>query len=109
MDFDGGPRDVRLLRGVAAVAAASHAPFFHSVAPRLLRLDSIRDLPRVQEVPALFQDAGKLEWNLFRSEADSRCVGPLVGRPLHRTPYTANDTDSSFNYAETIAADGAKR
>jgi type VI secretion system protein ImpC len=107
MDFGASPRDVRLLRSVAAVAASTHAPFFHAVAPSLLKLESFRDLPRVQEVPALFQGAGSLEWSLFRDTPDSRCVGALMGRPLHRTPYTANEADSSFGYTETIAADGA--
>jgi type VI secretion system protein ImpC len=107
MDFDATPRDVRLLRSVAAVAASTHAPLFHAVAPSLLKLASLRDLPRVQEVQALFQGPGSIEWNTFRNDPDSRCVGALLGRPLHRTPYTANDTDSSFGYTETIAADGS--
>jgi type VI secretion system protein ImpC len=87
MAFDTSPRDVSLLRQMAAIGSMAHAPFFAAASPALLQLPTLVDLPRLENAHVLFSGAAALEWNQFRETAESRSGGLLVGRPLHRAPH----------------------
>jgi type VI secretion system protein ImpC len=108
MDFDGSSGDVRLLRQLSAVSAMAHAPFFSGASRELLQLASWRELPRMRSVQSTFDSPTKIAWHALRDASDSRAAGLLVGRPLYRLPYSADLADTTFVYAETVAADAAE-
>ena len=104
MAFGSTPRDVRLLRQIAAVATMAHAPFFAAASPQLLQLGVPSDLPRVEDVGVLFEGPSALDWKALRDSEDSRACGLLVGRPLLRPPHTRA---ANFTYAERTASSDA--
>jgi type VI secretion system protein ImpC len=106
MEFGPDPADVTLLRRIAGIAAMAHAPFFASASPRLLRLDSWRELSAVTEVRGVFEAPAFTAWNALREEPDTRYVGLLLPRYLVRRPYTPFAADTPFGFAERVASDG---
>jgi type VI secretion system protein ImpC len=105
MEFDASPRDVQLLKAMAAIGAMSQAPFFAAASPRLLQLGSWRDLPTVADPRVIFEGARTIGWNSLRDQEDSRYVGLLLPRVLLRSPHNASDVDR-FVYTEGISAEG---
>ncbi|MGO8992075.1 MAG: type VI secretion system contractile sheath large subunit [Polyangiaceae bacterium] len=106
MAFDSTPRDVQLLRQMTGLATMAHTPFFAAASPRLLQLDSWRELPRVRSARAVFEATSQRAWSILRDAEDARTAGLLVGRPLHRAPYGGAPADVCFDYTETIGAHG---
>ncbi len=106
MEFGPDPGDVRLLRSVAGIAAMAHAPFFASPSPRLLQLESWRDLQTVTEVEGVFEAPRFTAWNALRDEPDARYLGLILPRYLARRPYASLEGDGPFGYTEQIASDG---
>lgn len=106
MEFDASPRDVGLLRNVGAIAAMAHAPVFAAAAPRLLHLDSWRELTSLHSATAVFEGPQHVAWRSLREADDSRALGLLVGRALYRAPYDDGLSAQSFAYSETVGAAG---
>ncbi len=107
MEFGPDPRDVSLLRKIAAVAAMAHAPFFAAASPRLLQLTSWRELPSVTEVRGVFEAPRFSAWNALRDRPDARYVGLLLPRCLIRRPYDPLEAETPHGYAEKIESDGS--
>lgn len=97
-EFDHSPPDVELLRGLAQVAAAAHAPFISAPKPSLFQMESWQELSNPRDLTKIFESPEYAAWRSFRSSEDSRYMGLAMPRFLARLPYGAKT-----NPAEGIA------
>jgi len=85
--FDHSPPDVEILSGMAQIAAAAHAPFFAAAAPKLMNMESWRELSDPRDLTKIFQTADYAPWRSLRESEDSRYIGLTMPRNLARLPY----------------------
>lgn len=85
--FDHRAPDLAMLKGMAQVAAAAHAPFITNPSPRLLNLDSWQDLSKPRDLTKIFTTPEYAPWRSFRESEDSRYVTMTMPRFLAREPY----------------------
>lgn len=96
--------DVGMLRKIAGVAAAAHAPFFAAADPELLGLDSYEQLLQRQKLSGVFSDPSRAQFASFRDSEDARYVGLVLPRMLLRAPYGPDGVPvDGFNYEETVS------
>ena len=107
--FDHSGADVDILRGMAQIAAAAHAPFIAGTAPSLLDLDSWQDISKRKDLATLFQTPPYAEWRALRESEDARYIGLAMPRFLARRPYGKNNPVDEFDFEEeTNGADETK-
>ena len=101
--------DVDVLEAVAAVAAASFAPFVCAAAPPLLDVERFAELDRELDMAYLREMEGNARWARLRRQPDARFLGVVVPRVLVRAPYRAADPRrfDGFGYRESVAPDGS--
>ncbi len=88
--FDQSPPDVEIMRGMAQVAAAAHAPFLASPKPTLFQMESWQELANPRDLTKIFQTPEYAAWRSFRQSDDSKYIGLAMPRFLARLPYGAN-------------------
>ncbi|MEI8266715.1 MAG: type VI secretion system contractile sheath large subunit [Betaproteobacteria bacterium] len=88
--FDQSPPDVEIMRGMAQVAAAAHAPFLASPKPSLFQMESWQELANPRDLTKIFQTPEYAAWRSFRQSDDSKYIGLAMPRFLARLPYGAN-------------------
>jgi type VI secretion system protein ImpC len=108
--FDHRPEDVALLRDLAKIAAAAHAPFITSAAPSLMQMDSWSELANPRDLSRIFSTPEYVAWRSLREEEDMRYVGVCMPRFLMRLPYgAATDPLDAFAFEEeTEGADPSR-
>ncbi len=108
--FDHSPPDVELLRGIAQVSAASHAPFITGAAPTLMGMESWTELSNPRDLAKIFSTPDYAAWRSLRESDDSRYLGLAMPRTLARLPYGAKtDPVEEFDFEEdTAGADSSK-
>jgi type VI secretion system ImpC/EvpB family protein len=79
--------DLRTLRGVALVAAASFAPFVAGADASLLGCDSFQELELPLDLPRTFRGVEYTAWRALRESDDARFVALTLPRLLMRAPY----------------------
>ncbi|WP_313537521.1 type VI secretion system contractile sheath large subunit [Sphingomonas sp.] len=112
--FDRSVPSQKLLRDIAQVAAAAHAPFLGAAAPNLFDLDSFQDLPKPRDLSKIFDSVMMAEWRAFRESEESRYATLTLPRVLMRLPYDPVDNPvEGIDYSEytrsaqrQVAADG---
>src|SRR3954465_8063921 len=87
--FDHTPPDVEILAGMAQIAAAAHAPFLTGAAPKLMNMESWRELAAPRDLTKIFQTPDYAPWRSLRESDDSRYIGLAMPRYLSRLPYGA--------------------
>lgn len=99
--FDHSSADVRLLRDLAMIAAASHCPFISSAEPGLLGMDSWNELTNPHDLASKFGTPDYAAWNSLRDSENARYVGLCMPRVLAREPYGAKSLPvDGFNFEE---------
>jgi type VI secretion system protein ImpC len=99
--FDHSSADVRVLRGISMVAAASHAPFFAAVAPTLLGMDSWNEINNPHDIGSLFETPDYAAWRGLRDSENSRYLALTMPRMMARLPYGQNSLPvEEFNFDE---------
>ena len=89
------------MRLVSNVAAAAFAPFIAAASPRLLGLDSYRELSAPRDMEKIFDSLEYTKWNAYRETEDSRFVTLVLPRVLARLPYGERTTKvDEFDYEE---------
>ena len=83
------PTDVQLLRDIAKVANAAHAPFFAAADPTVLGMDSWTELSNPRDLGKIFDTPDYAAWKSLRESEDSRYLGLCLPRVLARLPYGA--------------------
>jgi type VI secretion system protein ImpC len=100
--FDHSAPDVEILKGMAQIAAASHAPFLTAPQPSLFQMETWQELSNPRDLTKIFQTPEYAAWRGFRSSDDSRYVGMAMPRFLARLPYGAKSNPSEgLAYEET--------
>ena len=85
--FDHSPPDVEILSGMGQIAAAAHAPFFAAAAPKLMNMETWRELSDPRDLTKIFQTPDYAPWRSLRESEDSRYIGLTMPRNLSRMPY----------------------
>ncbi|MDR3160105.1 MAG: type VI secretion system contractile sheath large subunit [Spirochaetaceae bacterium] len=108
--FNHSAQDIEILRGIAQIAAAAHAPFVSSVDPSLLNLSSWQELANPRDIAKIFSTPEYQAWRAFRESDDSRYVALTLPRVLGRAPYGATSNPvEEFDFEEdTGAGDSSK-
>jgi len=107
--FDHSPQDVELLKQLAEISAASHAPFISGVSPTLFDMDSFTKLSDPRDLAKIFDTPEYAAWNSLRESDDSKYLGLALPRVLSRLPYgSKTDPVDAFDFEEnTDAANSA--
>ncbi|MBK8261225.1 MAG: type VI secretion system contractile sheath large subunit [Nannocystis sp.] len=104
-DFGPGADDVELLRGCAAIAAMSHAPFITNTNPDMFGKGSFAEIPQLKDLQATFESPRYARWNAFRDSEDARYVGLCMPRFLLRAPYGGRESEirvRDFDFSEEV-------
>lgn len=103
-EFDQSPADVEILRGMAQVAAAAHAPFISAPKPSLFQMESWQELTNPRDLTKIFSSPEYAAWRSFRQSDDARYVGLAMPRFLARLPYGEKmNPAEGIAYEETVA------
>lgn len=109
-EFTNHPEDIETLSMVSNVAAAAFAPFISAADPKLLGLDSYRQLSAPRDLEKTFESVEYAKWRSFREADDSRFVTLCLPRVLSRLPYGAKTKPvEEFNFEEAPLENGATR
>ncbi len=107
--FDHSAPDLAVLKGLAKIGAASHAPFIAAAAPKLFGMDGWQELSNPRDLAKLFEATDYAAWRTFRDTADSRYVALTMPRFLGRQVYGAKtEPVEEFDFEETIEGDHDK-
>jgi type VI secretion system protein ImpC len=105
--FDHSPQDVELLREIAKVAAAAHAPFIAAAESALLGMESWDELSNPRDLSMIFGTPDYAGWRSLREMEDARYLALTMPRTLARLPYGAKtDPVEEFDFEEQT--EGAK-
>jgi len=97
--------DVKLLQGMAGIAAAAHAPFVSAVSPKSFNMDRYSELANPRDLAKIFTGPDYAAWQSFRESEDSRYVALTCPRVLAREVYGEKFKPvAEFNFEEN--ADG---
>jgi len=109
-EFDHSQPDIEVLKGMAKIAAAAHAPFIAAPKPSLYRMESWQELPNVRDLTKIFGEPSYAAWRSLRASDDSRYIGLALPRFLARLPYGAqtNPVDSFAFEEDAAGGDHAK-
>ncbi len=102
--FDQSAPDIQVLKGLAQIASASHAPFITSPKASLFQMESWQELSNPRDLTKIFQTPEYAGWRSFRASEDSKYVGMAMPRFLARLPYGANTNPSEgLAYEEGVS------
>ena len=102
-EFGRTPEDVSLLKMIAGVAAASHAPLVANASSKMFNMDSFTELSTPRDLTKIFDSVEYAAWKSFRESEDSRYVALAMPRVLARLPYGADfKTVEEFNFEEFV-------
>jgi type VI secretion system protein ImpC len=103
-EFDNSPPDVAMLRNMAQVSAAAHAPFVAAAGPSLFGMESWQELMNPRDLTKITLTPEHAAWNSLRASEDSRYLALAMPRVLARLPYGAKtDPVDGFDFEEDIA------
>jgi len=102
-EFTNHPQDIALLKGIAGIAAAAHAPFLAAASPELFGWTSYTEHLETTSLSQLFEGPDYTTWRSFRASEDSRYVGLCLPHFLLRLPY-GRDTMrvEGFDFEEEV-------
>lgn len=101
--FEPTAADMRLLQGIASVAAMSHSPFISAASPSFFGIKSYQRLPALKDLQDIFSSPRYTKWQSFRESEDSRYVGLTAPRFLLRQPYDPEENPiRAFVYKESV-------
>lgn len=88
--FDHSGPDVDIMKGLAKIGAAAHAPFVASAGSSLLGMETWQELSRPRDIAKQFEAQDYMAWRSFRDSNDSRYMALTMPRFLGRPIYGAN-------------------
>jgi type VI secretion system protein ImpC len=86
-EFSHSPDDIAILRNLAQVAAAAHAPFVAAASAQMFGLDDFTQVTRIRDPAKIFLSPEYASWKAFRASEDTRWIALTVPHVLLRTPY----------------------
>lgn len=107
--FDHSAPDLEVLKGLAKIGAAAHAPFIAAAAPGLFGMDSWTELSNPRDLGKLFDATDYAAWRSFRASDDARYMALTMPRFLGRPTYGAkSDPVEEFDFEEETDGDHDK-
>jgi type VI secretion system protein ImpC len=101
--FGRNEADVKLLRNIATVASAAHAPFMAAAHHSMFDIENFTQLHTPKDLAKMFESSELASWIGFRNTEDSRYVSLVLPRILIRAPYGSKTVPCrEFNYEEEI-------
>ncbi len=98
-----GVDDIRLLKGLAAVAAASFSPFIFNADPSLLDLEKFSMMHSTLNLSRTYQQLNFTKWKALRSIEDARFIGLTLPSLYVRRAYRHNHLRrDQFIYRESV-------
>jgi type VI secretion system protein ImpD len=98
-----GRDDLSVLSGLAAVAAASFAPFIFNADPSLLDLDDFSSMHSQLDLDRTYQQESFIRWKALRQTEDARFIGlTLPYLYLRKTYRPSRFRNDGFVYREGI-------
>lgn len=88
--FDHTAPNLEVMKGLARIGAAAHAPFIAASAPTLFGMESWTELSNPRDLGKLFDAQEYMAWRSFRASEDSRYLSLTMPRFLGRQTYGAN-------------------
>ncbi|MDR1142550.1 MAG: type VI secretion system contractile sheath large subunit [Planctomycetaceae bacterium] len=104
-DFEFGrhPRDITLMKKVAEVAAAAHAPTLLAASSKLFDMESFTELANPRDLTKLFESSELIKWRSFRESEESRYITLCLPHILMRLPYGALTSPvAEFDFQEDV-------
>jgi len=102
-EFGRTSEDVGLLKMIAGVASAAHAPFVAAASPKMFGFDNLAEMPNPRDLAKIFEGVEYAPWKSFRESEDSRYVALTLPRVLARLPYGAEfKRVEQFNFEEVV-------
>ncbi|WP_375286779.1 type VI secretion system contractile sheath large subunit [Sphingomonas sp.] len=99
--FDHTAPNLEVMKGLARIGAAAHAPFIAASAPTLFGMESWTELSNPRDLGKLFDAQEYMAWRSFRASEDSRYLALTMPRFLGRQTYGANtDPVEEFAFEE---------
>ncbi|MEL6599781.1 MAG: type VI secretion system contractile sheath large subunit [Pseudomonadota bacterium] len=100
--FSHATGDVNLLRDIAKVSAAAHAPFISAAAPELMGMDSWTEIGTPPDLEEIFDTPDYAAWNGLRDSENARYVALTMPRVLSREPYGQDSSEvvKEFGFEE---------
>jgi type VI secretion system protein ImpC len=101
--FDHNAPDLEVMKGLAKIGAAAHAPFIASAAPALLGMDTWQQLSNPRDIAKQFDATEYAAWRAFRDSSDSRYLSLTMPRFLGRQVYGAKtEPVDEFDFEEEV-------
>ena len=101
--FDHSAPDLEVLKGMAKICGASHAPFITAPAPSLFSFDSWTEVNNPAQLKPQFKRPEYAGWNSFRETEDCKYIGMAMPRFLGRVPYGPNTSPvDGFHFEEDV-------
>jgi type VI secretion system protein ImpC len=108
--FSHSPQDVKILAGMAQIAAGAHAPFIAGADPAVMQMDSWQELTNPRDLTKIFSTPEYASWRSLRESEDSRYLGLAMPRFLARLPYGAKtEPVEEFDFEEDMAGADSKK
>ncbi len=106
MYFDHTSKNLNIMKGLARIGAAAHAPMIAAADSNLLGMDRWTELSDPRDLANRFDTQEHLAWNSFRASDDSKYLALTMPRILGRATYTMKDNPIE-EFAFDEVTDGA--
>jgi type VI secretion system protein ImpC len=98
--WTGHPEDIKTLSQLAGIATEAKTAILTGVDASLFGIETYRDLPKVKDLPGVFQSPRLVAWKSLRENPDSRSLVVTLPGILAREPHTsAAGTGYAFDEA----------
>jgi len=99
--FDHSAPDLDVMKGLAKIGAAAHAPIISAAAPSLMGMESWQELSNPRDLGKLFDATDYAAWRSFRDSNDSRYLSLTMPRFMGRPVYGAKtEPVEEFDFEE---------
>ncbi|WP_067676775.1 type VI secretion system contractile sheath large subunit [Tsuneonella dongtanensis] len=106
LQFDHSSADLAIMKGLARIGAASHAPMISAASSNLLNMDNWTEISDPRDLANRFSTTEHAAWNSFRASDDSKYLALTMPRILGRQTYDARDNPiEEFEFTEKTDGD----
>jgi type VI secretion system protein ImpC len=107
--LDHSAPDLEVMKGLAKIGAAAHAPIISAAAPSLMGMESWQELANPRDLGKLFDATDYGAWRAFRETSDSRYLALTMPRFMGRATYGAKtDPVEEFDFEEETGGEHDK-
>ena len=91
LQFDHSSKDLNVMKGLARIGAAAHAPMIAAADSNLIGMDDWTEVSDPRDLANRFDTTEHQAWNAFRKSDDSKYLALTMPRILGRATYSAKD------------------